>query len=244
MDRMIYIGMTGARGIADAQGVVSNNLANANTTGFRADLQQMKSLPLFGPGYAARVYASADSPGTDLSPAPLIATGRDLDVGIQGDGWISVQAADGSEAYTRSGDLQVSAGGILTTGAGHPVLGNGGPVAIPPAERIVIGKDGTVSAKLLGQGNLAVLDRIKLVRPPNAQLNKGDDGLFRLKGGDGADVDASVTLVAGAVESSNVNSVESLVQMMSLARLFELQVKVMKEAESTDSASSALIRPG
>jgi flagellar basal-body rod protein FlgF len=244
MDRMIYIGMAGARAVADAQGVVNNNLANANTTGFRADLQQMKSLPMFGPGQASRAYAGADSPGTDLSPAPLITTGRDLDVGIQGDGWIAVQAADGGEAYTRGGDLQVSAGGILTTGAGHPVLGNAGPVALPPAERIVIGKDGTVSAKLVGQDTPAVLDRIKLVRPPNAQLNKGEDGLFRLTGGDEADVDAAVTLVSGAVESSNVNSVDSLVQMMSLARLFELQVKVMKEAESTDAAASQLLRPG
>jgi flagellar basal-body rod protein FlgF len=244
MDRMIYIGMAGARQVADAQGVASNNLANANTTGFRADLQQLKSLPLYGPGHPSRAYTGADSPGSDLSPAPLITTGRDLDVGIQGDGWIAVQAADGNEAYTRGGDLQVSAGGILTTGAGHPVLGNAGPVSLPPAERIEIGKDGTISAKLLGQDTLVVLDRIKLVNPPNAQLNKGNDGLFRLAGGNAADVDASVTLVSGAVESSNVNSVESLVQMMNLSRLFEMQVKVMKEAEATDSASSQLLRPG
>lgn len=244
MDRMIYIGMAGARAVADAQGVVANNLANANTTGFRADLQQLKSRAQSGPGYDSRAYASVDSPGSNFASAPLIATGRDLDVGIQGEGWIAVQAADGTEGYTRGGDLQVSAGGILTNGAGHPVLGNSGPVAIPPADRIVIGKDGTVSAKLLGQGTLVVLDRIKLVNPPNAQLSKSNDGLFRLKGGAEADVDAAVTLVAGAVESSNVSSVESLVQMMSLARLFEMQVKVMKEAESTDSASSQLLRPG
>lgn len=244
MDRMIYIGMGGARAIADAQGVVANNLANANTTGFRADLQQLKTQPQVGPGQDSRAFARVDSPGANFSPAPLITTGRELDVGIQGDGWIAVQAADGSEAYTRSGDLQLSAGGILTTGAGHPVLGNSGPVALPPADRIVIGKDGTVSAKLLGQGTLVVLDRIKLVNPPNAQLAKGNDGLFRMQGGAAADVDASVTLVAGAVESSNVNSVESLVQMMNLARLFEMQVKVMKEAESTDSAASQLLRPG
>lgn len=244
MDRMIYIGMTGARAVADAQGVVTNNLANANTTGFRADLQQLKTLSLFGPGQESRAYAGADSPGSDLSPAPLITTGRDLDVAIQGNGWIAIQAADGSEAYTRSGDLQLSAGGILTTGAGHPVLGNAGPVALPPAERIEIGKDGTISAQLVGQNNMAVLDRIKLVGPPNAQMTKGLDGLFRLKGGNEADVDASVTLVSGAVESSNVNGVDSLVQMIGLARLFELQVKVMKEAENTDSAASQLIKPG
>lgn len=244
MDRMIYIGMVGAREVAEAQGVVSNNLANASTTGFRADLQHLESRPLYGPGFGSRVFSGADSPGVDLSPAPPVTTGRDLDVAIQGEGWIAVQGADGNEAYTRAGDLQISAGGILTNGAGHPVRGNAGPVALPPAERIEIGRDGTVSAKLLGQDNLAVLDRIKLVRPPGRDLVKGEDGLFRLRGGEEAEADASVTLVAGAIESSNVNSVDALVQMLSLARLFEMQVKVMKEAESTDQAASQLVRPG
>jgi len=243
MDRMIYLGMVGAREATEAQGVVSNNLANANTTGFRADLQNLESRPLYGPGFESRVYAGASSPGVDLSPSPPVTTGRDLDIAIQGEGWIAVQGADGNEAYTRAGDLQVSAGGILTNGAGHPVLGNAGPVALPPAERIDIGRDGTVSAKLLGQENLAVLDRIKLVRPPGQDLIKGGDGLFRLRGGEEAQADASVTLVSGAIESSNVNSVESLVQMISLARLFEVQVKVMKEAESTDQSASQLVRP-
>ena len=242
MDRLLYIGMVGAREVADAQGVVSNNLANANTTGFRADLLQMQSRPLYGPGQPSRAYADAGSPGADLSPAPIVRTGRDLDVAIQGEGWIAVQAADGNEAYTRAGDLQVSAGGIVTNGAGHPVLGNAGPVALPPVERIEIGRDGTVSAKLLGQDNLAVLDRIKLVRPPQEGLAKGADGLFRMEDGQEAVADASVTLVSGAIESSNVNSVEALVQMMSLARQFELQVKVMKKAEANDEAASRLVR--
>jgi len=242
VDRLLYIGMVGAREVADAQGVVSNNLANANTTGFRADLLQMQSRPLYGPGQPSRAYADAGSPGADLSPAPIVRTGRDLDVAIQGEGWIAVQAADGNEAYTRAGDLQVSAGGILTNGAGHPVLGNAGPVALPPVERIEIGRDGTVSAKLLGQDNLAVLDRIKLVRPPQEGLAKGADGLFRMEDGQEAVADASVTLVSGAIESSNVNSVEALVQMMSLARQFELQVKVMKKAEANDEAASRLVR--
>jgi flagellar basal-body rod protein FlgF len=244
MDRMIYVGMVGAREVAEAQGVVSNNLANANTTGFRADLQNLESRPLYGPGFGSRVFAGADSPGVDLTPAPPVTTGRDLDVAVQGEGWIAVQAGDGNEAYTRAGDLQISAGGILTNGAGHPVLGNAGPLALPPAERIEIGRDGTVSAKLMGQDNLAVLDRIKLVRPPGQDLVKGEDGLFRLRGGEEAQADASVTLIAGAVESSNVNTVDALVQMMSLARLFEMQVKVMKEAESTDQSASQLVRPG
>lgn len=244
MDRMLYIGMVGAREAADAQGLVSNNLANASTTGFRSDLQQFVSLPLFGPGYATRAYAGAESPASDLSASAAITTGRPLDVAVQGDGWIAVQGSDGSEAYTRAGDLQISAGGLLTNGAGHPVIGNGGPVALPPAEAIEIGKDGTISAKLAGQDGLAVLDRLKLVRPPGEEMVKGRDGLFRLASGEEADADASVTVVSGALESSNVNSVESLVQMMSLARLYELQVKVMKEAEVTDEASGVLVRAG
>ncbi len=244
MDRMLYLGMVGARQAAEAQGVVSNNLANANTTGFRADLHQQQSRPVYGPSYESRVYAQASSPGADLSPAAAIRTGRDLDIAIQGEGWIAVQGADGNEAYTRAGDLRVSAGGILTNGAGHPVLGNAGPIALPPAEKVEIGQDGTIAVKLLGQENLAVLDRIKLVRPPAEDMVKGKDGLFRLADGTEANADASVALVSGALESSNVSTVASLVQMIDLARLFELQVKVMKEAESTDEAASRLLQPG
>jgi flagellar basal-body rod protein FlgF len=152
-----------------------------------------------------------------------------------------VQAPDGSEAYTRAGDLRLSSGGILTTGSGHPVIGNGGPIALPPVQKLEIGTDGTISAKLLGQTNMAVLDRIKLVRPPQDQLTKGEDGLFRLATGDEAPADATVGLVSGAIESSNVNSVEALVKMIDLSRLFELQVKVMKEAENTDAATTRLL---
>lgn len=241
---MLYIGMAGASEVAQAQGVVSNNLANANTTGFRADLHQLQEVPLYGPAHPTRVYAGARSPGVDLTPSPPVTTGRDLDVAIRGEGWIAVQAADGNEAYTRAGDLQISAGGILSNGAGHPVLGNAGPVALPPVDKVEIGQDGTVSVKLLGQDNIAVLDRIKLVRPPADQMVKGKDGLFRLADGGEANADASVTLVSGAIESSNVDSVGSLVQMIDLARLFELQVKVMKEAERTDEAASQLLRLG
>jgi flagellar basal-body rod protein FlgF len=241
MDRMIYLGMVGARDTADAQGIVSNNLANANTTGFRADLEQLRSLPVYGAGYASRAFSVAETPASDLSPSAPIKTGRDLDVAVQGDGWIAVQAPDGSEAYTRAGDLRLAAGGVLTSGSGNPVLGNGGPIALPPVQKVEIGSDGTISAQLLGQTEMAVLDRIKLVRPPQDQMLKGEDGLFRLKSGDDAPADAGVSLVSGAVESSNVNSVEALVRMMDLARLFELQVKVMKEAENTDVATTRLL---
>jgi flagellar basal-body rod protein FlgF len=168
-------------------------------------------------------------------------TGRDLDIAIQGEGWIAVQGADGSEAYTRAGNLRLSSGGILITGSGNPVIGNGGPVALPPVQKLEIGTDGTVSARLLGQDNMVVLDRIKLVRPPEAELAKGSDGLFRLGSGEEAPADASVKVISGAIESSNVNTVEALVDMIGLARLFELQVKVMKEAQNTDAATTKLV---
>jgi flagellar basal-body rod protein FlgF len=177
-----------------------------------------------------------------LTPSAPINTGRDLDIAVQGDGWIAVQAPDGTEAYTRSGDLRISTGGILTTGAGHPVLGNGGgPIALPPAQKVDIAADGTISVQPTGQSNMAVLDRIKLVRPPDSQLSKGEEGLFRLASGDQAPADGTVRVVSGAIESSNVNSVEALVRMIDLARTFDLQVKVMKEAETTDASTTRLI---
>ena len=244
MDRMIYVGMVGAKETAEVQRLLSNNLANANTTGFRADLEQLRSLPLYGETHPSRVLVRAETPTSDFSPSPPVKTGRDLDVAIQGEGWIAVQAPDGNEAYTRAGNMRLSSGGILTTGSGHPVVGNGGPVALPPVQKLEIGKDGTVSARLLGEENTVVLDRIKLVRPPEAQLAKGHDGLFRLGGGETAPADAAVKLIPGAIESSNVNAVEALVDMIGLARLFELQVKVMQEAQNTDAATTKLVSGG
>jgi len=238
---MIYLGMTGAKETSDIQGLLSNNLANVSTTGFRADLERLRSVPVYGDGQASRVAVQGETPGSDLSPGAPITTGRDLDIAVQGEGWIAVQAPDGNEAYTRAGDLRLSAGGILTTASGHPVIGNSGPVALPPAEKLEIGTDGTVSAIMPGQDNLAVLDRIKLTRPPESSLSKGLDGLFRLGPDEIAPADASVKLVSGAIESSNVNAIETLVDMIGMARLFELQVKVMKEAENVDAATTKLI---
>jgi len=244
MDRMLYIAMTGAREIMRSQAVNTNNLANASTTGFRADLETAVSLPLYGPGQASRVYGVAEGNGLELAPGALQRTGNELDVAVKGEGWIAVQAPDGGEAYTRAGDLHVDSYGVLTTGAGHPVLGDGGPIAIPPYGKLEIGADGTISVQPLGQGvnALAVVDRIKLVKLPPAQVAKGDDGLVRLRGGGRVEPDASVTLVAGALEASNVNAVESMVRLIELARQYEGQVKMMKTAEDNDRAAAELLR--
>jgi len=246
MDRMLYIAMTGARQTMLSQAVNTNNLANATTPGFRADLATAVSLALHGPGLDSRVYGMTDGNGVDLTPGSLQRTGRELDVAVEGDGWIAVQAPDGGEAYTRAGDLHVDSFGILTTGAGHPVIGNGGPIAIPPNAKLDIGADGTISIRPLGQGvkALAIVDRIKLVKLPPDQVMKGDDGLVRLKGGGKAEADASVTLVSGALESSNVNAVNSMIRLIELARQYESQVRMMKTAEEDDRAAARLLQMG
>ncbi len=247
MDRMLYVAMSGAKQIMLAQAVNNNNLANVSTAGFRADLDAFRSMPVFGPGYPSRVYTMTERPGTDMSSGALTTTGRELDVAVNGQGWITVQAPDGSEAYTRAGDLRVSVNGQLETGAGHPVMGNGGPIAVPPFEKIEIGADGTISILPVGQAPnaLAVVDRIKLVNPLQRDMEKGVDGLMRVKNSRG-DVapDATVSLAGGVLESSNVNAVEAMVKMIELSRHYETQIKMMRVAQDNDVAATQMMRMG
>ncbi len=244
MDRMLYVAMSGAAETLRAQAASAHNLANVSTTGFRADLAQFRSMPLVGPGLPTRVYALAERPGVDLDAAALRSTGRSLDVAVDGNGLIAVQARDGVEAYTRAGDLRVDANGQLTNGAGFPVLGDGGPIALPPASSISIAPDGTVSVVPPGQSATAMVevDRIRLVNPPPQSLLKGSDGLLRLADGATAPADATVHLVSGALEDSNANAVEELVRMIDLSRRFELQVRMMKVAEEDDASAAQLMR--
>ena len=244
MDRFAYLAMTGAKHSMQAQQHTSHNLANVNTPGFRQDLDQLISQPVQGPGYASRVYSSETSVGHDFRPGTAMATGRDLDVMVSDKGMIAVQAADGNEAYTRRGDLRVSSMGLLENGAGQPVMGENGPVAIPPADKIEIGTDGTISIVPTGQPPeaMAVLDRIKLVDPDLEQLAKGEDGLFRQTNGEVLPGDARIQLNSGVLEGSNVNSVEALVQLIDNARQFETHVKMLSLAEENDASSSRLLR--
>lgn len=245
MDRMLYVAMSGARETLIAQGNASNNLANANTTGFLADFNQFRSMPVFGPGHPTRVYALDERPETDFGHGTIARTGRDLDVAVKGGGWIAVQSQDGGEAYTRRGDLQIDANGVLTTGDGLPVLGNSGPVALPPFDAINIGADGTISIRPQGAppSELAVIDRIKLVAPQFDQMTKGQDGLMRLKDGTEAPAAFEQRLVSGALESSNVNIVNEMVDMIELSRRFEMQIKLMKTAEQTAAAAASVVKP-
>lgn len=246
MDRFLYVSMSGAKETLRAQTVNNHNLANVSTTGFRADLSAFQTRAVAGSGYASRAYATNATTGWDQTQGALATTGRDLDLGINGPGWIAVQAADGREAYTRAGDLRVDPNGLLLNGAGQQVLGDGGPLTVPPHSSLQIGNDGTISIVPMGQGpeTTALVGRIKLVNPPAESLTRGEDGLFRMQDGSDAPADASVRVSAGALESSNVNIADAMVHMIELSRHFDLQVKAMRTAEENAAASAQLLRSG
>ena len=243
IDRSLYIGMNGAKHAMISLQVIANNMANVNTSGFRADLAYFKSVPVGGDGLPTRVHAITEKPVSDFTPGAIIETGRNLDIAIKDQGWIAVQTQEGRQGLTRAGALQVSATGLLQTKRGDLVLGNQGTIAIPPAQKINIGSDGTISIVPLGQPESAIttVDRIKLVNPPKGALLKGDDGLFYLKGGAGAQAENKVEIISGSLETSNVNIVSSLVDMIELSRNFEIQVKGMQTAaENADQANQIL----
>ncbi|HEX4024357.1 MAG TPA: flagellar basal-body rod protein FlgF [Steroidobacteraceae bacterium] len=244
MDRLVYVAMSGAKEILNAQAANNANLANASTVGFRADLSAFQTQQVVGAGLPSRAYATDDSVGWDSSSGVLQTTGRPLDVAIKGPGWIAVQASDGTEAYTRAGDLHVDPSGLLMTATGNPVLGDSGPITVPPQNSITIGGDGSVSIVAQGQPatSVSAVGRIKLVNPPAGQLARGADGLFRSTSTDPVASDATVTLVPGTLESSNVNIAETMANMIELARSYEVQVKAMKAAEDNASSSSKLLQ--
>ncbi|MGE8499348.1 MAG: flagellar basal body rod protein FlgF [Pseudomonas sp.] len=244
MDKMLYVSMTGAHNNTLAQRAHANNLANISTSGFRRDFEQARSMPVFGDSYPTRVYAMSERPGTDFRPGSLQETGRDLDVAIGGKGWLAVQSADGSEAYVRTASLNVDALGVLRTGNGLPVMGNAGPIAIPPEQKIEIGQDGTITIRALGEAPsvLAEVDRLKLVNPDLKQMEKGSDGMIRYKGPQPLQADATVQVTSGFLESSNVNAVEEMTAILSLSRQFELQVKMMRTAEDNSSAMARVLQ--
>ena len=244
MDKFLYVAMSGAKETLRAQAANSHNLANASTTGFRADLSAFQSRAVAGSGYASRVYATNTSTGWDQSSGAQMSTGRNLDIAINGDGFIAVQGRDGREAYTRAGELIVDANGQLMTKTGLPVLGDGGPLSVPPNNTLAIAPDGTISIVPQGQGpqTTASIGRIKLVNPGNANLDRGDDGLFRMRDGTDAPSEANVRVTPGTLESSNVNAAEAMVNMIELARNFELQVKAIHTAQEDGAASAQLLR--
>ena len=243
MDRLIYTAMTGASHTLQQQASVSQNLANTNTPGFRASIDAFRSVPLVGEGLPTRAFVVDSTAGTDFSPGVMQTTGRPLDVAIDGKGWIAVQDANGNEAYTRNGSLKVLSDGILQTSNGMNVMGDGGPITIPPDTQVTIAKDGTISTVPSGSqaSQVVVVGRLKLSNPPEDQLVRGEDGMFRTKDGNPAEADANVTVASGSLEGSNVNTVEAMVNMITLARQFDTQMKMLQTADDNAKQASSVL---
>jgi flagellar basal-body rod protein FlgF len=247
MDRLIYTAMTGAGHTLSRQAAVAHNLANVSTTGYRAEEHRARAVqvnPQADPRtLKTRAFAADASTYSDLTPGTMQYTGRTLDVAVQGNGWIAVTTADGSEAYTRAGSLELSVNGVLQTRNGLPVAADGGQLSIPPESKVSIGKDGIVSIvpESGAQNNVSTIGRIKLVDPPAGDMERGADGLFRMKDRSAAPVAEQVALAEGYLEGSNVNAVDQMVAMISLARQFELQMKMVSTADQNDRAATQIL---
>jgi flagellar basal-body rod protein FlgF len=238
MDRLIYLAMSGAKATMQRQETLANNLANVSTTGFRAELAAFRAVPVEGSGASTRVYALESTPGYDATPGQVAATGRNLDVAMKGASWLAVQGLDGTEAYTRGGSLDINAEGNLVTTSGLTVLGDGGPIQVPPETQVGIAADGTVSATA-ANGRSTSIGKLKLVTP-EAALTRGTDGLFRAADGD-LSADPLARVQDGALEGSNVSAVETMVAMIAAARQFEAQMKSLTTAEGNDKVASQLL---
>jgi len=242
MDRLIYTSMSGAKYLLERQATLANNLANASTTGFRADTVGLRAVPAVSAQAGTRIFTVETTTGADFSQGPMTATGRSLDVAVQGEGWLAVQASDGSEAYTRNGSLQVGPDGSLQLPNGLQVQGTSGPISIPAdVQSILIASDGTVSVKAASSKTPTNVGQLKLVNPAASDMAKGADGLFRTQSGAGADADAGVKVAAGTLEGSNVNVVEAMVGMIAASRQFEMQMKLLSTAEQNEQKASSVI---
>lgn len=242
MDKMIYTAMTGAKHILEQQATTAHNLANATSTGFKAQVDSFRAVPVIGQGLPTRAFVVDSTVGADFNSGAIEHTGRDLDVAVQGNGWLVVQRPDGSEGYTRNGSLKVNENGVLQTSNGLTVMGDGGPISIPPNVTVSIGKDGTITAFMneTMPGPANIIGRLKLVNPDTANLKRSEEGVFVTKNGAQAEMDANVSVVGGALESSNVNVVDAMVNMISLARQFEMQMKLVQSAENNANKASQL----
>ena len=245
MDKMLYIAMSGAKQNMTALSINANNLANAKTTGFKADLANARAMQAFGEGLPTRVFSMTERSSQNFDSGSRLTTGRALDLAIDGDGWFAVQTPDGREGYTRNGQFSLTEEGALQTHEGELVLGESGPIFIPlPVADIEIGKGGTIMIRPDGAAATVQEEvaRIKLVRPDIKTLEKGSDGLFRRRDGQAEPANIDVQLQSGALEGSNVNPVNEMTAMISLQRQFEMQLKLMKTAEELDESSGSLLR--
>lgn len=246
MDRMLYVAMSGAKQAMEQHASVANNMANVSTTGFRAQINAFQAVPVAGEEAATRAFVVSTTPGADFRQGPLNETGRDLDVAIKGEGWLVLQTEAG-EAYTRAGNLQVAPDGQVTSAAGLPVLGDGGPLVIPPGSTVSIAANGLVSARVPGSGatGLVEVGRLKLVNPAAGELERGEDGLFRMAQGlPPADADPAVAVATGYLEGSNVNAVDAMVDMIAVSRLLEMQMKALQTADENAQSANRLLAHG
>jgi len=245
MDRLLYIAMNGAKHSFLQQAVTAHNLANASTVGYKSQNSAFRAVPVVGPGAPTRTFVVDSTPNADLSSGAIYSTGRPMDVAVQGRGWLAVQDAQGNEAYTRNGSLQVRSDGALVTSNGLTVMGDGGPITVPADSEVTIAKDGTISVISNNQYNANTnIGRIKLVKPDDASMVRGDDGLFRTSSSQPAEADASVQLVGGGLESSNVNSVNALVSIIEQSRYFDMQVKLMQKADENATRATQIMALG
>jgi len=243
MDRLIYTAMTGAKHVFMQQAGTANNLANASTVGFKAQEHRFRAVPVHSEGLPTRAFVVDASVADVFDEGPLMFTGNNLDVAVQGRGWLAVQLPDGSEAYTRGGALEVDVTGLLQTKSGYTIAGDGGPINVPPDNRVEIAPDGTVSVipNFGTPNNANAIGRLKLVNPPEADLVRGGDGLFRLRSGEAAPADANVRVAPGTLEGSNVNVTDAMVNLISLSRQFEMQIKMLQTADTDAQKADQLL---
>jgi flagellar basal-body rod protein FlgF len=244
MDKLVYTAASGLKAHMASQAAIANNMANASTIGFRADRVVFDRLDVKGSGFDSRSPATEEVIDADRRPGTVMQTGRALDVSVTGDAWLTVQAPDGTEAYTRRGDLQVTDSGVLQTGDGFPVMGSGGPITIPPSQSLKIAGDGTISIVPIGgdPANPQVIDKLKLVSTRGTQTVKGLDNLLHVKGGGVLPEDLDAKVSGGALEGSNVNMTQALVDMIENQRAYEVQANLLKEAKTMDESGASLMR--
>ena len=244
MDRLVNTALTAMRGAMARQASVANNLANVNTIGFRAEIANAETRWIQGETFDTRAEASEQVIAADMAQGAVTATGNPLDVAMNGDALLAVQGADGSEAYTRRGDLRVTDSGLLTTGDGLAVLGEGGPIILPQMDSVSIAQDGSIWGVPQGgdPANPQQVDKLKLVSATGSSIAKGTDGLFREVNGGALPSDPIATVTAGSLEGSNVNSTQALIQMIEASRAWETQVKMIDTAKQLDDGGASLMR--
>ena len=243
MDKLIYTAMVSGKHTMAQMDTVTHNLANISTDGFKAQVDSFRAVPKLGTDLPVQTFVVNATIGADLSSGVIHETGRALDVAVQGSGWLVVKGADGKDAYTRAGSLKTDANGVLQTQRGLNVVGSTGDITIPPDVTLTIAKDGTIATIPVGNvvANSDLIGQLKLVNPPDNTLVRGDDGLFRTKDGSQPEADPNVAVVSGSIESSNVNPVESLVNMITLARAFDLHMQLLTNAQTNDAKASTIL---